>query len=193
MKSYRLEKPDEKQQAALRCTFPRLSELPLEMQDDILTAWWSVLAASSYDTLIDVPFSHGSHDRLVDHINDVVEAGLALADMAQAQWGWTLDRGRLIAILILHDLDKPLLMDRQAGEDIATPVSKRIPHGVLGAMLLAELGIGEEITAAVATHATHAPLRGPDREVLILHYADLFAADKALLDTDRVPFFQQCR
>ncbi|WP_417262882.1 HD domain-containing protein [Celeribacter sp.] len=192
MKSYQIENPDEKQVALLSEAFPRLVELGGALRDQVLCAWCSVVASSSYDTVFDVPFSHGSTDRLVDHTNDVVEAGLALNDMAARQWGWEIDRQRLVAILLLHDLDKPLLMDRRAGEDHATPVSLRIPHGVLAAMLLAELGVGEEITAAVATHATHAPLRGPDREVLILHYADLFAADKALLDTDRMPFFRRC-
>ncbi|MBZ4021557.1 hypothetical protein CKO11_03675 [Rhodobacter sp. TJ_12] len=193
MKSYSIVEPDVKTRAALEAAFPRLCELPDPLRHAALTAWGSMLAASSYTAITDVPFSHGSQARLVDHTNDVIEAGLALYQTAQTQWGWRVDRARLLAILLLHDLDKPLLMDRVEGTDIDTPVAARIPHGVLGALMLAELGVEEDIIAAVATHATHAPLRGPDPEVLILHYADLFCADALLQDTARLPFFRRCR
>lgn len=193
MKSYRIETPDERARAMLMSAFPILNELDDALRDKALTAWHSMVVSSSYGTIGEVPFSHGSDDTLVGHTNDVIGAGLALAEMAEREWGWQLDRQQLILVLLLHDLDKPLLSEREDGRDIDTPVSLRIPHGVLGALMLTELGFDEAVVAAVATHATHAPLRGPDREVLILHYADLFAADKALLRTARMPFFRQCR
>lgn len=192
MNSYHIVKPTADQRQEILDAFPRAGELENALQEAVVTAWVSILASSAYTRLADVPFSRGSNDSLVDHTNDVTEAGLALLPVAEDRWNWQMDRQRLLAILLLHDLDKPLLMDRHDGVDIDTPVAARIPHGVLGALLLAELGVDEAIVAAVATHATHAPLRGPDPEVMILHYADLFAADGALSRTDRMPFFRRC-
>lgn len=193
MKSYHIVKPSVEQSAQILAAFPRAADLDPELQTALVTAWISVLDSSVYDRITDVPFSHGSQDTLVDHTNDVTEAGLALLPVAETRWGWKVDRQRLLAVLLLHDLDKPLLMERRADGDIDTPVAARIPHGVLGALLLTELGVDEPIVAAVATHATHAPLRGPDPEVMILHYADLFAADGALSRTERMPFYRRCR
>lgn len=193
MKSYKIVSPTAPQRAQMLDAFPRLGELHPPDRDRAVTAWLSVLYASSFADIRDVPFSHGAPGSLVDHTNDVTEAGLALLAVAETRWGWTVDRQRLLAVLLLHDLDKPLLMRREAGADLETPVASRIPHGVLGALILTELGMAEEVVAAVATHATHAPLRGPDPEVHILHYADLFCADAELARTDRTPFFRQCR
>ena len=191
MKSYEIISIDEVDCALFDTAFPRLSELGTSLREAALIAWASMLASSPFTRIEDVPFSHGSKARLVDHTNDVVEAGLALFAVAADRWGWTLDRERLLAVLLLHDLDKPLLMDRREGRDIDLPVAARIPHGVLGAMMLAELGVDESVVAAVATHATHAPLRGPEPEIMILHYADLFSADAELEKTDRLPFYRR--
>ncbi|MBN9888946.1 HD domain-containing protein [Salipiger abyssi] len=193
MKSYKIVAPTDAERTALLEAFPRMTELSAELRDKAQVAWASMVASSSFAEIGAVPFSHGSKARLIDHTNDVIEAGLALHALAESRWGWEVDRERLLAILLLHDLDKPLLMRRENGLDIDTPVSSRIPHGVLAGLMLAELGVGEEIIAAVATHATHAPLRGPDPEVLILHYADLFSADAEIQLTDRMPFFRRCR
>lgn len=193
MKSYKIIAPTDGQRAEVQAAFPRISELSAETQERAVVAWASMVASSSFASLGDVPFSHGSQARLVDHTNDVTEAGLSLLSVAQERWGWEVDRERLLAVLLLHDLDKPLLMRRENGQDIDTAVSVRIPHGVLAGLMLAELGVDEAIIAAVATHATHAPLRGPDPEVLILHYADLFCADAEIQHTERLPFFRRCR
>lgn len=192
MKSYHIVAPDAHQTRLILEAFPLACDLAAPLRSALVTAWTSVLAASVYDRIDDVPFSHGSADSLVDHTNDVAAAGLALLPVAEARWGWNVDRQALLAMLLLHDLDKPLLMERHGRHDVETPVAARIPHGVLGALILTELGVDEAIVAAVATHATHAPLRGPDPEVMILHYADLFAADGALSRTGRMPFFRRC-
>lgn len=191
MRSYDVISPSAAQREEILVCLPQIAALGPELREQALSAWATVIAASSFDTLAQVPFSHGSDETLVAHTSDVIAAGQALGQVARDRWQWVIDDEKLLAVLLLHDLDKPLLMSREGGRDMDTAVSKRIPHGVLGALILNELGVDEDIIAAVATHATHAPLRGPDREVLILHYADLFAADKMLLATDRVPFFQR--
>lgn len=192
MKSYSILEPDDAQARIIERAFPRLADLPDGLRRKAVTAWHSMVTSSAYATLDEVPFSGGCPDRLVDHTNDVVEAGLALADVAALRWNLTVDRTRMLAILLLHDLDKPLLSTGAGEARRTTPVAERIPHGVLAALMLAELGVEEEIVAAVATHATHAPLRGPEPEVLILHYADLFAADHLISRTTRMPFFRTC-
>ena len=193
MTSYTILEPDEAQASAILQAFPRMADLPEPLRSQAVVAWHSMVASSAYPRLAEVPFSQGCPDTLVDHTNDVVEAGLALADVAERRWALKVDRTRLLAILLLHDLDKPLLSTGHGDTYAPTPVAARIPHGVLAGLMLAQLGVEEAIVAAVATHATHAPLRGPEPEVLILHYADLFAADHLISQTPRMPFFRLCR
>ena len=93
----------------------------------------------------------------------------------------------MLPILILHDVDKPLLSDPRG----KTSLAKRMPHGVVGAMLLRDLGFDQRIVETVATHATDAPFHGDTAEAHVLHYADLFAADHALRAQGLVPFYRR--
>ena len=70
-------------------------------------------------------------------------------------------------------------------------LSYELPHGVIGAMLLKELGFPHSVVSTVATHATNAPFHGRNFEAYILHYADMFAADHAFIQAGKIPFYQR--
>lgn len=138
--------------------------------------------------LEDMPFSANAPGyKLARHVNEVTRAGQALMPRAAEDWGTPLDPEIILPILILHDVDKPLLSDRQG----KTSLAKRMPHGVVGAMLLRELDFDQRIIETVATHATDAPFHGDTPEAHLLHYADLFAADHALRAQGLVPFYRR--
>ena len=99
--------------------------------------------------------------------------------------------GRLPVIGTLHDLDKPLLYRREGTGAVHTPLYHELPHGVIGAMMLKELGFPHTVVSTVATHATNAPFHGSTHEAYVLHYADMFAADHAMLQMGRQPFYQR--
>ena len=70
-----------------------------------------------------------------------------------------------------------------------TPLCHELPHGVIGAMLLTELGFAHTVVSTVAAHATNTPLHGRNLEAHVLHYADLFAADHAFRTIGGTPLY----
>jgi len=162
-----------------------------EQQDAIVTAWVSTWATSPYATLAEMPFTAGVDYPLERHVNEVTRAGLDLAQRAAADWGETVDPAILVPVLILHDVDKPLMYVR-AGDTIGySSLSRELPHGVVGAMLLRELGFAHQVVSAVATHAGYSPFHAETFEAYVLHYADYFAADHAMRVCGRTPFYQK--
>jgi len=160
------------------------------LRDDIVTAWASSWASSTHDNLADMPFSPGTgFFPLAQHVNEVTRAGVDLGRRAAADWGVEFDADVLVPILILHDLDKPLLYRRDGAGGAHTDLYYELPHGVIGAMMLKELGFAHTVVSTVATHATNAPFHGRNLEAHVLHYADLFAADHAFRVMGQTPLY----
>ena len=137
-----------------------------------------------------MPFSPGAgFYPLMRHVNEVTRAGVDLGRRAAADWGSALPPELLLPILILHDVDKPLLYRREGGGAVHTDLYHELPHGVIGAMLLKELDFPHVVVSTVATHATNAPFHGRNPEAHVLHYADLFAADHAFRSMGETPLY----
>ncbi|RAI56169.1 hydrolase [Roseicella frigidaeris] len=167
-----------------------LDQVPEALQERIVTAWVSAWASSTHERLEDMPFSPGSgFYPLMRHVNEVTRAGVDLGRRAAADWGSTLPPEILLPILILHDVDKPLLYRREGGGAVHTDLYHELPHGVIGAMLLKELDFPHVVVSTVATHATNAPFHGRNLEAHVLHYADLFAADHAFRSMGETPLY----
>lgn len=167
-----------------------LDAIAPSMRDSVLTAWVSSWKSSAYEDLRQVPHSPISPGySLVDHVNDVTRNGIDLAERARRDWGYRIDDDELIPILLLHDIDKPLIYARTDDGVISTPAGKAVPHGVLGAMLLKELGFADIVVTTVATHANDAPFRGETILGQVLHHADAFASDHAFMRSGVRPGF----
>ncbi|MDP9884627.1 putative nucleotidyltransferase with HDIG domain [Sinomonas atrocyanea] len=190
---YAIRAGDPGQRREVTAAMPRLAELAPGLREKAVTAWVSAWLSSTHSTLEQMPYSLQAPDyRLLDHTNEVADAGILLADYAYARWSVALDQDILLAALLLHDIDKALLYTR-VGTDVAPDPSRAgLPHGVLGAMLLKEAGLPDQVVALVGTHTTTSPVRNDGPEAWVLHYADLFACDHAFrLATGTVPFFQR--
>lgn len=161
------------------------------LREAIVTAWVTTWSSSPHERLEDMPFSAGVDYPLMAHVNEVTKAGVDLAKRAQADWGIEVDRDTLVPILILHDVDKPMMYERQGGDVIMSKLSGEIPHGVVGGMLLKELGFSHEIISVVTTHSPKMPFHGKGHAAYVLHYADLFSADHALMKVGKQPFYQK--
>jgi hypothetical protein len=163
------------------------------LRERIVTAWTTSFGSSGFQAVGAIPFTPAARFyALADHVNEVTRAGIDLARRAEADWGITLDWDEMMAILILHDVDKPLLYEPDPeGGHRYTRLYRELPHGVVGAMLLKELGFSHLVVSTVATHATTAPFHGDTSEAQILHYADLFAADRAMKAIGAKPFYQR--
>ena len=157
------------------------------VREDVITAWVTTWAASPYERLEDMPWTEGVDYPLLSHVNEVTRAGVDLAARAKADWGSTAAADVLVPILILHDVDKPLMYERRDGRVVRSQLADEIPHGVVGGMLLKELGFGHEIVATVTTHSPKMPYRGRGFSAYVLHHADMFSADHALMAMGRTP------
>jgi putative nucleotidyltransferase with HDIG domain len=163
------------------------------VRDAIVAAWSTMLAASPYRYLADVPFGFIEYS-MEDHINEVTRTGLDLANRAANDWGVAIDHDVLVPILVLHDVDKPLMFARENGKIEATKLWREIPHGVVGAMLLRDLGFPHVVVSTVAVHSQASPFHGENFEAFLLHYADSFSADHAIMKAGKgvmKPFYQQ--
>ena len=169
-----------------------LDGVSAETREAIITAWVSAWASSPFETLEEMPYSLIAPSyRLMDHVNEVTRAGIDLSRRAARDWGRETDPEVMIPILVLHDIDKPLLMVREEGTVRASALAAELPHGVPGAMMLRDLGFPSKVVNTVATHATNAPFHGSTTEAWLRHYADLFATDHALMSTGGKPFYQR--
>ncbi len=168
-----------------------LDQVSAGLRGDIVTAWVSTWSSSPYESLADMPFGAGVDYPLMLHVNEVTRAGLDLARRAAADWDLRLDPEVLVPILILHDVDKPLMYVRDGGEIRYSALWHELPHGVAGAMLLKELGFAHRIVSTVALHAGNAPYHGSTPEAYVLHYADYFSADHAMMQTGGKPYYQK--
>ncbi len=180
------------QRAAVSDWLVGLDAVTPDTAERIITAWVTTWTSSTYPALEDIPFSANAPTYpLMRHVNEVTRAGQALMPRAAEDWGVAPSPEIILPILILHDIDKPLLSERDATGVHKTALAKRMPHGVVGAMLLRDLGFDQRIIETVATHATDAPFHGDTAEAHILHYADLFAADHALRSQGLTPFYRR--
>ena len=161
------------------------------VRDAIVTAWVSSWSSSPSEHLADMPFSPGADYPRERQVNEVTRAGMDLARRAAADWGETIDPDILVPVLMLHDVDKPLMYTRAGGAIGYSQLSRELPHGVVGAMLLKELGFPHPVVSAVATHAGYSPFHAETFEGYVLHYADYFAADHAMRVCGKPPFYQK--
>ncbi len=160
-----------------------------EIREQIVTAWVTTWSASMYEKLEDMPFSAGVEYPLMSHVNEVTQTGVDLAMRAKTDWTTELHNDLLVPILILHDVDKPLMYERKSGDIVYSRLSKEVPHGVVGGMLLKELGFSHEIIATVTTHSPMMPFRNNSPAGHILHHADMFSADHAFMAVGKTPGF----
>ncbi len=190
-KYYEIRPPQRSERDALLELLPELLMLPEVLVEPAITAWTVAVGSSTHTDLSRLPFGPGVRDySLLTHVQEVTQTGLMLADYVEERWQLGVDRVLLTTILLMHDVDKPLLYQLDGAEVTLTTAGTELPHGVLGAILLRDLGFSEDATAIVATHAVYSPFHSSRTEGWSLHYADFFAADYVMRSNDLRPFYQ---
>lgn len=191
MAYYHLVKAEEADAAYLKRIFPRIADLRETNQRLVMDAYATAWKNSDFQTLEEIRFSaHSQHYGLVEHINEVAEFSLLLADQAKESWedSYTAqyEREDVILLALLHDLDKVMLLSKSC---IEAGLPKKISHGYLAGLILHDLGAPERIVSLVAYHSPSASMHLYDPLAMILHYADLFSADHIYMLVDRKPFY----
>ena len=187
---FRIDRTSNHRRQAVEAWLWGLDRLPPALRDGVVTAWTSSWASSPYERLEDMPFGPGCDYPLMLHVNEVTRAGVDLAARAAADWDMRLEPETLLPILMLHDVDKPLMYVRENGAIRHSALYHELPHGVAGAMLLRELGFAHLVVSTVALHGGNMPYHGRSPEAYVLHYADYFSADHAMISVGNKPYFQ---
>lgn len=165
----------------LRREFDRIADA--ELRTKVAATWDAAIASSTCPEPLDrLPFDlHAPDEPLVSHVCRVVEAAFALAPIAEAVLGKRLDRDLLLAACLLHDVDKVIVFEPdEHGWFRRSATGLRMGHGVTGAILCREHGLPDDVVHLVLTHTITSTLPPEPPEGVVLHYADLFAADVAL-------------
>ena len=166
---------------------PVIRDLEEELQKKTVDLVFSAWKASGVGKLEDLRFSRHTEYPLYLHIRETVGTGMMLLEYAKEHWQdeWTesVDESILLQALILHDIDKPIIVHRPETEN-------GIAHGVLGAMMARDFGFDERVISLIACHSPKSPVRPGNAMMQVLSYADLFSADHILLLDGRKGFFQ---
>ncbi len=188
--SYTITEGSQAARAAIAEGLAGLDGVSAPVREKIVTAWLSAMTSSPYARLDEVPWDVMLPSyRLIDHVNEVTRIGQAFARTAEQEWGRKSDPDTLLSILILHDVDKPLLLARQGETVVYSKLASEIPHGVVGGMMLKELGFPHHVVSTVTTHSPRMPFPGRSFEAYVLFYADMFACDNALLGGGKRPLY----
>ena len=189
---YRIVEGTADDRRAVTAALPLLDRLPADVRELAVTAWVTAWRSSAYEQLDQMPFAVSVPEYpLVRHVDEVAAAGLGLAATAQRTWGTDVDLNILLAVLLLHDIDKPLIYVQSEGTIANLSADYVWPHGILGARILHDLGFDERVTSVVATHAVGSPFNGTSVEAWLLHQADFFAGDHVLLGLGLTPMYDR--
>lgn len=191
MPLYTIDRTSNSRRAAVEKWLWGLDLVSPDLRDRIVTAWVTTWAASPYASLEEMPFGPGIEYPLMSHVNEVTKAGVDLAKRAKADWKVDLANDLLVPILILHDVDKPMMYDRQGSEIVYSKLSRELPHGVVGGMLLKDLDFEHEVISTVTTHSPAMPFHNRGFAAYVLHHADMFSADHAYMSVGKLPTFQK--
>jgi putative nucleotidyltransferase with HDIG domain len=153
------------------------------LRQAVRQAWQAALAQSPYGSLSEVPQSPFMPRRaLLLHINEVNERTLNVIELAEVEFGLTVDRDLALATAILHDVDKPLMYRIDNGEFGYAEGVLMSDHGALGAELCLAQGVPARVADLVRVHSPFASVGLPGTvEGTIVHYADFVSNDLACL------------
>ena len=167
--------------------YPDIRNLPQDLQKKTVDLFFSAWKSSGVEKLEDLRFSQHTDYPLHLHIREAVQIGMSLCRYAEEHWedDWTgsIDKTVLLQALLLHDIDKPIIVNRPETE-------KEIAHGVLGAVMARDFGFDEQVISLIACHSPKSPVHPGNAMMQIISYADLFSADHILLNEGRKGFFQ---
>ena len=160
------------------------------LRERVIAAWMAAVKRGGWseEELEAIPFTlliEGVSVGLFAHVRAVTQTAVAIARVLEDTYGDSieLNRDRLIAAGLLHDVGKLLEYERDAEGNIRKGRSgKLLRHPISGAVLAGELGIPEEILHVIAGHSKEGDFSPRTVEGVIIHHADFvnFESFKAL-------------
>lgn len=143
------------------------------MAEKVAKSWLQMLEMSPYNDISEPKFATGTEVSMIDHVNSTTELALAMAEILKKYHGLELDKDRLIALGLMHDLDKMIEYVRdEKGEIVHSRSSELIQHGVMSAMVARDQGFDEEMLHLILTHTGQQKMKPAFLEGMLFSYAD---------------------
>ncbi len=122
--------------------------------EKIADVWIEMLHRSTWDSIDDAAFKEGiAGKNLVSHVNCTTESALAVSKIITKYHGIVFDEDRLIAMGLLHDVDKMIGYEMDDnGEIIISEMGDKIQHGVMTAILAYNAGFSTDLLHLILTH-----------------------------------------
>lgn len=164
----------------VREAFPELRDIE---DDDLrartLDAWAATLEETGVEDLEAVPWYPPEQkrlgipdERLVPHLRDVAEGGVALAEVLVERRDAAVDVDTVIAGALLHDVGKLYEFDGME----ATPIGDRVGHPYYGLYAVGKAGLGAEIANVVVSHTPVTNVEPATLEAELVRLADAASA-----------------
>ena len=146
---------------AVRAAFPELEAVEDDdLRAGVVRAWTTAMAENGVDDLATVPWLPPTQRelgleeaRLVDHVRDVTDCALALAETLTERRELALSLDTVVAGALVHDVSKLAEFD---GMD-ATPVYDLLGHPYYGVHVVARAGLPVELAHIVLSHTPGRP------------------------------------
>lgn len=154
-----------------------------QLRRQVIDAWALCLAGSSFRRIEEIPAS-GNPDgpaltrgTQTDHIRGVTRLALAMAETLEAQCGpLNIDRDRLIAAALCHDVGKPFEFDpenqRRWRDDPSVAGYPAIRHSVYGVHIALSVGLPEAVAHVAGAHSKEGTFITRSLINTIVYFAD---------------------
>lgn len=185
---------EEKDRAYIRALFPAIEEIQdPSIKEKVLLTWHRAWKQGNFPRLEDVHQFEPARTRIaytnVEHTNQLWKACAKLAEFLAEGMGIKINRDDLIAGVILHDVDKPVIFDFHTGG--FTTTGRRFAHAVWGATLAMMEGLPQSVAHIIGAHSFRfSPAPPHTVEALIVRHLDHVVAQSFYmahgLDMERV-------
>lgn len=160
--------------------FPELAAIDdPELRERVRDCWSRACAANGVDDLDEVPWFPPAQtelgiegETLVGHVRDVVACARALADALADSRGTDVDRDRLVAGALVHDVSKLYEFEGMA----ATTTGDLLGHPYYGVHCVAAAGLPVEYAHVVLSHTSRTSVEPAFLEAELVRRADEAAA-----------------
>lgn len=166
-------------ESRIRKIFPEVDQISdLALKSVVLRSWSRALTECGFERPEEIPFSVAvTGVGLVEHIQWVLKAALAMACLLEDKIEAQVNRDLLIAAVLLHDLAKVYEYRRTEAGWGKSKIGEEFMHGFWGAHVSLLEGAPLELAHLISTHCHGSPVPPRLLEGIILHYADFAHAD----------------
>jgi hypothetical protein len=156
--------------------FPMLKQVEdREVVYKVARSWIYSLEHSKWASIEDGCYSPNvPGKKLADHVRVATEGAMALAELIHKYHGYEFDMQRLLVLGLMHDCCKLMEYEPDGkGGGQLSEYGKKLPHGVISALIAYEQGFNLEMIHLIITHSSHIKNKPQDVEGILFGFADL--------------------